>query len=53
MKAAPLTEYDGIIDEVMTFLIQNIMADKNYTYEQALADGIAEVSNRLPDMTVK
>lgn len=49
----PSTEYDAVCTEVMTLLLQNIMGDNSYTAKQALADGIAEVKNKLPDVVVK
>ncbi len=53
MQIPPSTEYDGVCTEVMTLLLQNIMGDNSYTAKQALADGITEVKNKLPDVVVK
>lgn len=47
------TQYDGVCTEVMTMLIQSIMGDDGYTPEQALADGLVEVKNKLPDVEVR
>ncbi|MDD3278457.1 MAG: extracellular solute-binding protein [Lachnospiraceae bacterium] len=53
MTVPAVTEYDGVCDEVLTMVLQSIMGDNNYTAEQALEDGITEVKNKLPDVTVK
>lgn len=53
MESPQVTVYDGVVDEVVQYVLQNIMADENYTAEQALEDGLAELANRLPDVTIK
>ena len=53
MKIAQRTEYDGVASEVMTLVLNNIIADEGVTADQALAQALEEMQNRLPDVAVK
>lgn len=53
MKIARRTEYDGVASEVMTLVLNNIIADEGVTADQALAQALEEMQNRLPDVAVK
>ena len=39
--------------EVMTLVLNNIIADEGVTADQALAQALEEMQNRLPDVAVK
>lgn len=53
MKIAQRTEYDGVASEVLTLVLNNIIADESVTSEQALTQALEEMQNRLPDVVVK
>lgn len=53
MKIAQRTEYDGVASEVLTLILNNIIADESVTSEQALTQALEEMQNRLPDVVVK
>lgn len=53
MKIAKRTEYDGVASEVLTLVMNNIIADDGVTADQALAQALEEMQNRLPDVVVK
>lgn len=49
LSTAAATEYDGVAFEVVVLEVNNLIADRSITAEQALADALVEMQNRLPD----
>ena len=49
LSTAAATEYDGVAFEVVVLEVNNLIADRSLTAEQALADALVEMQNRLPD----
>ena len=49
IKTAKATKYDGVAYEVLVLVLNNVIADKSFTAEQALGQALEEMQNRLPD----